>query len=124
MLIQSISNKIFVDYDEKVNINYAIKNALVITKDELNRLDDDIKLIDNFFSISNIKDYNAIIDVVGLFKNNIKFKSNLFAIVYLVILVLYCRVFSFNTLVRFASFNLYFNRYFSNYSSSCLVFTI
>ncbi len=75
----TVFNNINVDYDEKVNINYAIENATIITNNEVNRSLATIKLYENFFKI-NILNYNAIIDIVGLFKNipNIDFAIELY----------------------------------------------
>ncbi len=62
-------NEIYQDYDEKLNINHAVLKSNVITNSKISRLCDNDAIIKIFFNNPNLFNYNAIIDIVGLFKN-------------------------------------------------------
>ncbi len=62
-------NEIYQDHDEKLNINHAVLKSNVITNSKISRLCDNDAITKVFFDNSDLINYNAIIDIVGLFKN-------------------------------------------------------
>jgi len=57
------------DWDEPFNIKYSIANSKILEIEELDYNDSDENIIRNFFQSDIILDYQALIDVIGLFKN-------------------------------------------------------
>ena len=119
--------EITVDYDEQINIKYAILNSNIELFNGINSYESNFEvLLNSFITYDNLKKYSALIDVCGLFKNveNNKVAEKLYNILKRDIIFLDSadnkKVYSDNNIIEYVESVIY-NNPFLYYSQSHIV---